>query len=436
MTGSDMTVRNGRAVPAHPELSLVMPCYNEEECIGDTAPDLAAAFREAGVAFELVLVDNGSTDRTGEIIDHLMEEGEPIRKVHLPVNRGYSGGILAGLGACTAPLIGYLCADGQVAPRDVVRTFNLMADREERVLAKVRRRFRQDSWKRKIVSIIYNGMMPVIFGWLGAIDINGSPKIFSRKNFQVMKLRSRDWFLDPEIILKAKGLHLRVIEIDVEGYARYGGASNVRPGTIIEFLKNIWRYRLGSYLRNWKRDVWAERDPAERKAPPVPARSGGARRGALPADRPVSLDAVRVLPQKRFEDERGWLHKVLTSSQCDGHPPAGEVYVTSALPGEVRGNHYHRRMGEWFAVVEGSGVLRIADPGSGARREIALDAASPTTVYVPPGIAHALVNEGDGPMISIAWAEREHDPEDVFPFDPAEPGTEAPDESNTTPAKA
>ncbi|MGH7702011.1 MAG: glycosyltransferase family 2 protein, partial [Gemmatimonadales bacterium] len=236
-----------------------MPCYNEQACLSETAPAIIQAFQAERIDLELVLVDNGSTDRTGAIIDGFITDGLPVTKVVVPVNRGYGHGIVQGLQACRALMIGYLCADGQVAPEDVVRSYRLMAHREERVLAKVRRRFRQDSWKRKVVSIIYNGLMFTVFGWLGAIDINGSPKLFSKDSFQAMRLRSDDWFLDPEIILKARTLGLRIIEIDVEGYARHGGASHVRRQTMWEFLKNIWRYRTGRYMQEWRREAEAFR---------------------------------------------------------------------------------------------------------------------------------------------------------------------------------
>jgi glycosyltransferase involved in cell wall biosynthesis/dTDP-4-dehydrorhamnose 3,5-epimerase-like enzyme len=402
-----------------PQVSIAIPCYNEEACIGQTAPALVEAFQNAGIVLELVLVDNGSSDRTGAIIDDLIDRGLPVRKVRFEVNEGYAAGIIAGLEACTAPVIGFTHADGQVAPNDVVTAYRLMEHREERVLAKVRRRFRQDSWKRKVVSIIYNGMMQVVFGWLGVIDINGSPKFFSRRNFQAMGLVSRDWFLDPEIVLKAKALGLRAIEIDVEGHARNGGVSHVKRETMLEFLKNIYRYRFGGYYRNWKREESRKkRSWAAISDSTIYDRADAAgAAGGLQANSACIWADVRVFEQRRFEDGRGYLQKVFAASQCGGDTPRGEVYVTAAKPGEAKGNHFHRRMGELFSVVEGNGSIELCDPRTGERRSIALSPAMPVTVYVPPGLAHAVVNCGQGMMICVAWAEREHDPEDVFPFD-------------------
>lgn len=392
-----------------PDVSLSLPCYNEEEALPLTAPALADTFAAAGVRLELVLVDNGSTDRTGRVIDDLIGQGLPITKVSLQPNRGYGGGILAGLRTCSAPLLGYLCADGQVSAQDTLMVYHLLRGREDRVLAKVRRRFRQDSWRRKAVSITYNGLMQLMYAGLGAIDVNGSPKLFSRAVFERMQLTSEDWFLDPEIIIKARHMGLKIIEIDVEGHARQGGASNVDLLTCAEFVGNLARYRMGGALESWRSEVTGA--PAPPFAPP-----------ATDEDASDPLDRVRILDQRRFEDERGFLHKVLSASEADAGPRAGEVYVTSARPGEAKGHHMHERMGEWFAVIEGRGQLWLADPATGRARAVDLRASRPQTVFVPPGVAHALVNRGRRKLVAVAWADREHDPADVHPFDIADPG--------------
>lgn len=236
-------------------VSLVMPCYNEEACLGQTAGEVLDAFGRAGVPIELVLVDNGSRDRTGAIIDELIANGRPVVKVTVPVNRGYGNGVIEGLKACTAPLAGYVCADGQVAAEEAVRTYREAQSSGVPAMAKVRRRFRKDSWRRKLVSILYNFGMQLVFGWLGSIDLNASPKIFPREALAPLQLSSTDWFLDPELMIKAKHLGLRIVERDAEGLPRAGGKSNVRYSTCLQFMKNIVRYRFGGEFRAWKRSV-------------------------------------------------------------------------------------------------------------------------------------------------------------------------------------
>ncbi|HUI78092.1 MAG TPA: glycosyltransferase family 2 protein [Bryobacteraceae bacterium] len=240
-----------------PDLSLAMPCYNEEHCLNQTVPPLVEAFQKAGIDLELVLVDNGSVDRTSTVIDRLIALGLPIRKVVVPVNRGQGLGIRTGLEACRGRHVGYLAADGQVAPESVLLIYRAVVTAGDRTIAKVRRRFRPDSLTRKIISIFYNIGMLIIFPGMPSMDVNGSPRIMPREIVPLMELTSSDWFLEAEIMLKVHYLRLMVIEIDVPGHLRRGGRSNVGWRTIFEFMRNIIRYRTGGPWREWRRKVSA-----------------------------------------------------------------------------------------------------------------------------------------------------------------------------------
>lgn len=255
-----------------PELSLVMPCFNEEECLHQTAGELLAAFAASNLALQLVLVDNGSRDGTGAVIDALIAAGQPVTKVVVEMNQGYGNGVLQGFRHCEAPLVGTVMADGQVAAEDIAGIFRIARAAALPTLCKVRRRFREDSWRRRLVSVIYNIGMQAAFGWLGSIDLNGSPKIMPRAAMRAMDLKSKDWFLDPEVMIKAKYLGLRVCERNVKGLMRQGGKSNVRYSTCLQFLKNIVRYRFGGELKRWKETVqqsayWQQRQQAPAPAP-------------------------------------------------------------------------------------------------------------------------------------------------------------------------
>ena len=228
-----------------PELSLVVPCYNEADVIHNTATRLIKEFRDRDVHLELILVDNGSKDETGAIIDQLIQEGYPVAKATVKVNQGYGNGVLRGLDIATGKLVGFVCADGQVDAHDVAKVYDIAANARHPHLVKVRRRFRMDGFKRKVVSIIYNFMTLLLFGGLGSIDINGNPKIMPREYLERMHLQSKDWFLDAEVMIKAKRLKLPVFEMNVIAQMREGGESNVRGSTIREFLINLYRYRFG-----------------------------------------------------------------------------------------------------------------------------------------------------------------------------------------------
>ena len=228
---------------ARPELSLVMPCYNEEEVVAASITDLFTAFERAGRRLEVVAVDNGSRDGTGRILAALAVQRPGVVVVRVDVNQGYGNGLLAGFPRCQAPWVGTVCADLQVDAGDVVKLFEAALRSKQPRLFKVRRRFRLDGTTRKVVSVAYNLGTTALFGGLGSIDINGTPKILPRDWLERMRLESKDWFLDAEILIKAKRLGLPVLEVNVMAHQRGGGTSNVRSSTCWEFARNLLAYR-------------------------------------------------------------------------------------------------------------------------------------------------------------------------------------------------
>lgn len=228
-----------------PDVSLAVPCYNEEEVLAHTLPALAKAFAERGISLEIVAVDNGSRDRTSAIIDELIAAGLPAVKETVETNVGQGYGILRGLARCRGRYAGFICADGQVDPQDVAKLAEIAIHSKSPQIFKVRRRFRLDGLKRKVVSIAYNGVANVLFPGLGSIDINGNPKIFPGEFLRRTELVSRDWFLEAEVLIRARKLGYGVFEMNVMGQMREGGTSNVRATTCWEFIVNLSRARFG-----------------------------------------------------------------------------------------------------------------------------------------------------------------------------------------------
>lgn len=238
-----------------PELSLIVPCYNEQEVIPYTIPQLAQVFALAGHRIEIVACDNGSSDRTGEIIAGFVAAGLPVVPFRVEKNEGYGNGVIRSIPVCRAPWIGIIAADGQVDAEDAARLFTIVKQTNDRVLGKVRRRFRMDGARRKIVSVLYNGLVWILWPRLGSIDVNGLPKIVHRNVIAEMRLESRNWFLDPEIMIKAHYLGVRVLEMNVFARMRSNGLSHVRPSACIEFMLNLLRFRFGSALSEWRRTI-------------------------------------------------------------------------------------------------------------------------------------------------------------------------------------
>jgi glycosyltransferase involved in cell wall biosynthesis len=245
-----------------PDLSLIMPCYNEEQVIGYTIPRLCRAFHAAGFRLELVACDNGSRDRTGEILRELQAQGLPVVAHRVEHNEGYGKGVLESLPHCSAPWIGIIPADGQVDAEDVVRVFESVARSDGRVLAKVYRRFRLDGATRALISFAYNLFMRLLWPKLALSDVNGSPKMMHASVIRAMKLGSKDWLLDPEMMIKAQIMGLKIIEMNVFARMREHGMSKVHPTTMFAFLRTLLRFRFGSEMAAWRRE-WDRRGADE-----------------------------------------------------------------------------------------------------------------------------------------------------------------------------
>lgn len=253
--------RGGRA----PDLSLIVPCYNEEDVAEFTIRRLLDAFEKRGHVLEVVAVDNGSSDRTGEILNRLASEHPNVIPHRVELNEGYGKGVLRAIPLCTGRWTGPIPADGQVDAEDVVRLFEAADATNGRVLAKVRRRFRMDGLKRKVVSIAYNFFFRALWPKIASLDINGSPKIFPRSYLTRMDLESYDWCLDPEMMVKAHHMGLRVLEVNVFARMRGGGTSHVRTTTIWLFLSRLLGVRFFGAHGGWKHDP----PPPEIVADPV-----------------------------------------------------------------------------------------------------------------------------------------------------------------------
>ncbi len=232
-------------------VSLVLLFYNEEECLVRVVEDLKSALAGAGFNFNLVLVDNGSRDRTPELIRQLTESDPRLIPVTVNENLGFGWGVISGLVTAPGTWIGYMGGDGQVAPADVVRLLELTESGYD--LIKVRRKKRQDGFVRSWISNVYVMLSCLTFG-LPFYDVNATPRIFRREWLKKFRLTSRDWFLDAELLIKADLLGLTVREFPIVFQKREGGSSNVNLNTILEFFKNIARFRFGKELREWKRE--------------------------------------------------------------------------------------------------------------------------------------------------------------------------------------
>ena len=223
------------------KFSLVIPAYNEEANIPSVVRGMREALCEFETSFEIIVVDNGSTDRIPEILRQLATDVPELRSIRIEVNRGYGNGVMVGLREAKGDILGWVDADNQIAPEDVVAAYLAIRDGQAD-LVKAVRRSRRESLFRGIQSVVYNALFRLLFG--GSLrDINAKPKLFVRSFWESSHLVSLDWFIDAEVMIKAMRKGSRIAEVEVSWGARTSGRSNIRLSASIEFLKNMFRYK-------------------------------------------------------------------------------------------------------------------------------------------------------------------------------------------------
>jgi glycosyltransferase involved in cell wall biosynthesis len=219
-----------------------MPCYNEGKVLPKSIPPVLQALNGLHLPYELILVNNGSTDETGSVIDDLKNLGSVVR-VDVAQNISYSHGIRSGLERATGRIVGYMCCDGQVEPADIVRVFHAIQTQETPILVKLARTQRHDGFRRRVVTRIFNALCRIMFP-VETNDINGTPKLMFREDLQKMNLSAPTWMIDFEVMIKAEQMNLKLVEVEAPFYQRKGGKSYIRVKTLFEFLAYILKYRI------------------------------------------------------------------------------------------------------------------------------------------------------------------------------------------------
>ncbi len=224
-----------------PILSLVIPFYNEN--VSHVLSNLTILLDKEKINYEIIAVDNGSNDGTGSVIDEFIKNNNKVKKLHIIKNKGYGFGINKGLSITNGTYIGYLWGDNQVDSSLSISVFKKLKETKSD-LCKVARVMRKETLIRKIESNIYNFIMDFLFN-LDSKDVNGCPKIMKSKVYKNLNIKSKDWFIDAEIMIKCNKKGYKVIEIPISSDKRKIGESKVSLFTILEFIYNIILYKLG-----------------------------------------------------------------------------------------------------------------------------------------------------------------------------------------------
>jgi len=219
-------------------LSVFFPCYNEEANVERTTLAALEACRSVSSDFEIIIVDDGSRDRTGEIADRLASEHENVRAVHNRPNRGYGGALQRGFLEATKEWIFYTDGDGQFDFKEIPKLLELL-DRHEIVSAY--RLARIDPLIRRINGGGWTMLCNLVLG-MRVRDIDCAFKIYPRRLFDEIKMESEGALIDAEILARATRKGYRIGQVGVHHYPRTAGTQTganlkVIARAFVELLK-------------------------------------------------------------------------------------------------------------------------------------------------------------------------------------------------------
>jgi glycosyltransferase involved in cell wall biosynthesis len=224
-------------------VSVVIPMYNEEAYVARAVSAARGVLEGMGADWEVVVVDDASTDRTGALADDLARADPRVQVVHNPVNRRLGGSLRAGWARATKDLVLYTDADLPADIGELPRAVHLLEYQQADLLAAYRFDRTSEGLRRAAMAFAYNLLVRVVFG-LHVRDVNFAFKLFRRSLLERIALTSEGSFIDAELLLRARDAGAHVIQMGVDYFPRRHGASKLSsPAVVRGILREMARYR-------------------------------------------------------------------------------------------------------------------------------------------------------------------------------------------------
>jgi glycosyltransferase involved in cell wall biosynthesis len=226
------------------EISIVLPCYNEEENVENVAIRAAGIAGQIAQESEVIIVDDGSVDRTGEIAEGLRDKNPNIRVIRHSKNRGYGAALRSGFESATKDLVFYTDGDGQFDVSEITKILPLI---EEYDIVTGYRIERSDKFMRRLNGFLWTRMVNLLFG-LKLRDIDCAFKLYRKEVLDRISLDSEGALIDTEIYARARRLGFTIGEVGVHHYPRTAGQQSGADLRVI--LKAFYElFRLWKELR-------------------------------------------------------------------------------------------------------------------------------------------------------------------------------------------
>ena len=252
-----MTPTRGRL----PAFSYFFPAHDEADNIEGLIAEALEALPGLAERFEIIAVDDGSTDATPTLADRLAAEHPGlVHVVHHPGNLGYGAALRSGFAASRYPVVGFTDGDRQFRVADLGRLLDLLAAPASPDAVVGYRLRRADPAVRLLYARLYRLALRTFFG-LRVRDVDCACKVFRRQALEGVRLESGGAFLSAELLIKFAARGGRLEEVGVPHYPRTAGrATGSNPRVVLRAVRDFWLLRLR---------LWANRQAALRRGEPV-----------------------------------------------------------------------------------------------------------------------------------------------------------------------
>ncbi|MFN9264727.1 MAG: glycosyltransferase family 2 protein [Acidobacteriota bacterium] len=202
---------------------MFFPAYNDAPSLPALIGKTFQVLGELVDDFEVIVVNDGSADDTGEVLAQLQQQHGPLlRVITHPENRGYGGALRTGFGAATKDFIFYTDGDGQYDVGDLGPLLEVVGPAVG--LVNGYKIARQDPWHRKVIGAVYNQFARFLFG-VRLRDIDCDFRIFRRSLLEKKPLRSSSGTICVELVKLLERSGMEVVELPVRHYPRLYGRS-------------------------------------------------------------------------------------------------------------------------------------------------------------------------------------------------------------------
>ena len=218
-------------------ITIFYPAYNEQAYIRravEAAKEVGdSMFKDKEVSdYEILIINDASTDNTGAIADDLAAHDNRIRVIHHSVNTGLGGAVKSGFNNAGMDLILYSDIDLPFDMMELKKACRLMRYYEADIVSAFRFDRTSEGMRRLIYSKVYNGLLMLLFR-LRVKDVNFSFKLIRKEVFKYVELKSDGSFIDAELLIKANRYGLKIIQFGTNYFPRSRGISTLSSWSVI-----------------------------------------------------------------------------------------------------------------------------------------------------------------------------------------------------------